>query len=116
MLGANRLLDGTNNEAKFQVALLGFQCLKNVGGSKVILEGDSMVVVQALKNNMISAWHLGNFLFCVNEELMSLEDFKICHVYREANKEADKLSKWAAEDLVEGPFWFEWCSLWEGVF
>ena len=62
----------------------------------MILEGDSMAVVQTLRNTLVSAWHLGNLLFYVNEELKSLKDFKKIHVYREANREANKLSKWAA--------------------
>jgi hypothetical protein len=65
--GAVRLPNGTNNEAEFQATLLALKCAKRYGGDKIILEGDSMVVVQVVRNNLISAWHLENLLVCINE-------------------------------------------------
>lgn len=53
--GALSLKDGTNNEAKFQATLLALKCLKRCGGRKIILEGDSMVVVQAMSKTLIHA-------------------------------------------------------------
>ena len=81
----------------------------------MILEGDSMVVVQAARNNSISTWHLGNLLVCVNEQLNALDNFKICHVYRETNREVNTLSKWVVGFLEEGMSSFERCSRREGL-
>ena len=84
-----KLKDGTNNEAK----LLALKCIKRCWGRKIILEGDSIVVVQAVSKNSIHAWHLGNLLESIMEELNGFEEFKTCHVFREDNREVDALSK-----------------------
>ena len=56
--GALKLKDGTNNEAEFQATMLALKCIKKCEGRKIILEGDSMVVIQAVSKNLIQAWHL----------------------------------------------------------
>ena len=62
--------------------MLALKCAKRCGGNKIILEGDSMVVVQVASDNSISAWHLENLLVCIVEELNEFEEFQICHVFR----------------------------------
>lgn len=68
-----------------------------------------MVVLEAIRRNQILAWHLEIFLIAVTK-MESLEDFKICHLYKESNGEADQLSKWAANCLEVEKACFEWCS------
>ncbi|XP_057849673.1 uncharacterized protein LOC131060456 [Cryptomeria japonica] len=94
-LGAQQIRKGTNNEAEAFAALLAIRCARSHGVRKLHLEGDSLIIIQAIKNGEIKAWHLQNYLSLILEELNSFEDVVVSHVRREGNKVVDKLSKWA---------------------
>ena len=47
------------------------------------------------------------------EELNEFEEFKVCNVFREANREAYTLSKWATSLIEDGKPIYELCSRWE---
>lgn len=54
-----------------------------------------MITVQAISKLSVNAWHLQPIINLIEKELAKFEDFKISHIIREGNKEADMLSKWA---------------------
>ena len=54
-----------------------------------------MITVQAISKLNAKAWHLQPIINIIEQELNNFEDFKITHIKREGNQEADILSKWA---------------------
>ncbi|XP_059066721.1 uncharacterized protein LOC131044985 [Cryptomeria japonica] len=100
--GAKRLTKSTNNEAEVQATLLVAGLARSQGVRNLHLEGDSLIIIQAIMNGEIKAWHLEGFIAVIKEELIFFENFKISHIRREGNQTADKLSKWALSFDLEG--------------
>ena len=48
-------------------------------------------------------------------ELNEFEEFKVCHVFREENREVDALSNWVTNLIEDGNPIYELCSHWEIV-
>ncbi|XP_057833699.2 uncharacterized protein LOC131044395 [Cryptomeria japonica] len=94
-LGAQHIKQGTNNEAKAYAAWLATRCARNMGIKKLHLEGDSLIIIQAIKNGQIKSWHLQNFISLILEDLNHFEEVMVSHIKQEGNTEADKLTKWA---------------------
>lgn len=61
------------------------------------MEGDSAIIVNAIRTVVTPNWRLKAMLDRTMAILEYFECFTIKHVYREANGEADELSKLAAE-------------------
>ncbi|XP_057823237.2 uncharacterized protein LOC131035539 [Cryptomeria japonica] len=85
----------TNNEAKFRAALRGLQLGKELGVQRIHLEGDSLNVVNAVRCNNSPSWRLDQWLQPILVLLATFDEFRISHIYREGNGEADRLSKMA---------------------
>ncbi|XP_059068967.1 uncharacterized protein LOC131859350 [Cryptomeria japonica] len=105
--GAKKLDSGTNNIAEVFAALMVVKFSRQAGVSKLHLEGDSLVIIQAIMKGSIEARHLQNAIINIIEELNKFDDYKISHVNRMGNKEADVLSKWALSFNEIGEFIFE---------
>lgn len=78
-----------------------------MGIKKLHLEGDSLIIIQAIKNGEIKAWHLQNFISLILEDLNQFEDVVVSHIRWEGNTVADKLSKWAMSFNQEEDAFFE---------
>ena len=90
-----RLVDGTNNVAKVEAAILAVSLGKKLDVMHLHLEGDSKLVVEAISKGSIQAWFYQNMIQNIRETSGTFADFKVSHVYREGNDEADKLENWA---------------------
>ena len=86
---AKKLPRGTNNIVECQATLLAVRLARREGIKKIHLEGDSLLVVQAIAKIHITAWHLEVFINQIVAELSYFEEFKISHIKREGNEEAD---------------------------
>jgi ribonuclease HI len=71
---------------------------------KVILEGDSMGVVQSLLGEEQSWAPTGQLIDDTKRILGACSSWKVQHVHREANTAADRLAKMALQ-LVDGHQW-----------
>ncbi|XP_059064904.1 uncharacterized protein LOC131856954 [Cryptomeria japonica] len=87
----------TNNIADFTALLLGLKDCINHDIKNVSVEGDSEIAVNAIRKKIIPNWRLQALLERILENLNSLEHFEAKHIYREANEEADALSKVASQ-------------------
>ncbi|XP_057858285.2 uncharacterized protein LOC131067342 [Cryptomeria japonica] len=85
----------TNNEAKFRVALKGLKLGKELGVQRIHLEGELLNVINAIHYNSIPSWRLNQWLQPILALLSTFDEFWVSHIYREANGEADRLSKLA---------------------
>ncbi|XP_059064976.1 uncharacterized protein LOC131857010 [Cryptomeria japonica] len=85
----------TNNEVEFRAALRGLQLRMELGVQRIHLERDSLNVVNAVHYNNTPSWRLNQWLQPILVLLATFNEFRISHIYREGNGEANKLSKMA---------------------
>lgn len=78
--GAKRLAEGTNNMVEVKEALWVVECEKVMGVSKLHLEGDSLVIMEAIRQSKMKAWHLNNYVKRINSLLVEFENFMVSHV------------------------------------
>lgn len=98
--------------AEIRVALLAVLLRVKLKAVKLHLEGDLQVIINALSNWVLNAWHLTNFARIIHDKILSFEDFKFFHIKQEGNRETDVVSKWVVSmDQVEG-IYFEDCDDW----
>lgn len=101
-IGAKKLDEGTNNVIEGKAALLVVCLARAMGAKKLHLEGDSMVVTQAITNGGIKALHLQVFINLILKELESFVEFKMSHIRQASNGEANSLSNWIVSFSVTG--------------
>ncbi|XP_059066491.1 uncharacterized protein LOC131857784 [Cryptomeria japonica] len=107
VLGAQKLEEDTNNLVEASATLLAIRMCKLLGLQKLHLEGDSLIIIQALMKEGIEAWHLQGWIYNIIEELNFFEDFQLIHVRCIGNVEAGILSKWALTFEAVGEFRME---------
>jgi ribonuclease HI len=69
-----------------------------VGVFDVILEGDSLLVVKAVKDKKPNWLPYGQIIDDIKRDLGSIRQWNIRHVKREANKAAHELSRFATRN------------------
>ncbi|GLJ07489.1 hypothetical protein SUGI_0068130 [Cryptomeria japonica] len=83
----------TNNEGKIRALEAGLNlCVQN-GISKVLIEGDSQVIINDIIKSNFQCWKLSKWLLRINHLLELIDTFEIKHVYHEGNRMADYLAK-----------------------
>ena len=87
----------TNNLAELEAVDRGIQLCISLGVSKVVIEGDSQIVLNALRIRDTPNWTLNAKLKDVLIHLDKLEEYQICHIFREGNRIADKLANLGAD-------------------
>jgi hypothetical protein len=90
----------------WNAVLLG--CQLNL--ADVILEGDSAIVVTALKRTEVCLASYGNLVDEAKQGLCCMQPVVIQHVLREANQAAHLLAKTAVSQLLDKE-WIEECPL-----
>jgi ribonuclease HI len=78
------------------------------GFHKIVLEGDSLVVVSALNNSLPTWSSLGQLIEDTKVKAKSLHQVEISHVNRAANLAAHSLAKFAISQLLD-ELWIEEC-------
>ena len=63
------------------------------GFQSIIVEGDNVMVIHALKGPISIPWQIKSIIRDISKYLSLMEQFKILHIYREANMAADRLAK-----------------------
>ena len=67
-----------------------------LGICRVHLEGDSKIITNRIMRGKLAAWHLDKHLKQIRCLLQEFEDFKVSHIYKKANKVAEKLANMGA--------------------
>lgn len=86
------LLEGTNNAAKFQALILGLNLCRELKVGKMVIEGDSSLVINALRSKKILNWKLGDKLEVALGLLEGFDQVMFNHILREGNVDVDLLS------------------------
>jgi ribonuclease HI len=92
----------TNNQAEYRAVILGLQKAKELGATEVDIFLDSELVQQQLSRKykvknadlatlFVQAWNLG----------LGFKKVKYVHIYRQNNKQADKLVNQAIDEALK---------------
>ncbi|XP_057862997.2 uncharacterized protein LOC131071253 [Cryptomeria japonica] len=95
---------GTNNVAEFQALSFGLDLSLSLNIKDIVIEGDSMVVFQAVVAKKCLSWHLQYFLDHILVQLKCFSTFSISHCFREINVIANFLANKA---IIEGANFLE---------
>ena len=82
----------SNNLAELEALKQGLQLCHSLKLTKVIIEGDSQIILNAIRKRSTPNWVLNTMLEEVLALLDKLAEYRICHIFREGNQKADKLA------------------------
>ena len=91
------ILPTSNNLAELEALKQGLQLCHNLKLSKVIIEGDSQIILNAIRKRSTPNWVLNSLLEEVLALLDKMAEYRICHIYREGNQKADYLANLGAD-------------------
>jgi ribonuclease HI len=100
--------DPATSEA--MAALVAIELCRDLGVFYVILEGDSLKVVNAINEDQSSRRRYGHILDDIKVVLSSLRSWEVMHVKTEANMAAHNLIKEALKSQMDRT-WIEDCPL-----
>lgn len=86
MKRAKPLKEVSNNIAELEALIEGLNLSINLGIKKLIIEGDSQIILNAIKNPETPNWKIKSKLEYAITLLNKLEEIRIQHIYREGNK------------------------------
>ena len=87
----------TNNLAELEALDQGLLLCYKLGLSKIIIEGDSQITLNAIRKRDTPNWVLNSKLREVLVHLDRFEDYQIGHIFREGNRIADGLANKGAD-------------------
>ena len=87
----------SNNLAELEAVLEGIKLCIKLGLTKVIIEGDSQIVINALRKKSTPNWVLNSKLEEVLKIIEDLVTLQLTHIFREGNIKADKLPNLGAD-------------------
>ncbi|GLJ18662.1 hypothetical protein SUGI_0332870 [Cryptomeria japonica] len=87
--------DGMKNDVEYVAPIAGLTLCKEKGMINLDVKGDSLNIICAIITVNAPSWKSGMWLEGIYEILKALGEYNIRHVYREANTEANFLSKHA---------------------
>ncbi|MHC4551719.1 MAG: phosphoribosylglycinamide formyltransferase [Planctomycetota bacterium] len=97
----------TNNAAEYTAIKLALQAASELGGEAIKLFSDSELLVRQLNGQYkVKSPNLKPFYNDCMDLLMSFQSWQVTHVYREQNKDADRLANEAMDakgDVEYGP-------------
>ncbi|XP_057836806.2 uncharacterized protein LOC131047028 [Cryptomeria japonica] len=76
---------GTNNMVEFHALSFGLDLALSLNIKDIAIEGDSMLVVQAVISKKCFSWHLQYLLDHILLQLRGFSTFSISHYFREIN-------------------------------
>ena len=92
----------TNNVAEYQGLLMGLEALLQMGAKKIQIQSDSQLLVCQLNGEYRVKDEKLKVLFSRAMELLrQFDSYRINHVYRDANKLADRLAYRAIDQVLQ---------------
>lgn len=87
----------SNNEAELRALQEGIKLCKILKAGKINIEGDSAIIINALRKGNMPNWKLNVVLTNILNDIQSFEEVIFNHVYREGNSRADQLANKGAD-------------------
>ncbi|XP_059076991.1 uncharacterized protein LOC131876186 [Cryptomeria japonica] len=89
----------TNNWAELLAFVEGLLLCRKLEAKCLDIEGDSAIVVNALRKGSMPNWKLNTFLSKAMDLCKGFERFTVNHIYREGNKRVDELANLGADGI-----------------
>ena len=80
----------SNNLVELEVLEAGLNLCLEVGITKVVIEGDSQIILNMIRKRSTPNWVINSRLEFFLNLIDRFEDYRICHIYREGNSIADQ--------------------------
>jgi len=93
------LVEATNNMAKLTALIEGLKICKVLKIEKVEVEGDSAIIINALRKGSMPNWRLNSLLTIALDFTISFRRCTFNHIYREGNSKADSLANKGADGI-----------------
>lgn len=90
----------SNNIAEIIALEEGLKWATTNGLTKVVIEGDSKVVINGIINKHFLNWWLGSWIPRIYDHLLKFKDYQIQHTYQEGNQVADLLANHELDILL----------------
>ncbi|XP_059068467.1 uncharacterized protein LOC131858982 [Cryptomeria japonica] len=94
----------TNNITEFKSLQFGLRDCINHGFNNILVEGESKIAINVIKRKNTLNWRLQGIQESIIASLDRIENYEAKHIYKEANSEADVLSKLA----TQGSYLYSW--------
>ena len=85
--------------AELEAAEEGINLSIKLNIKKLIIEGDSQIIINALRKGHTPNWMLNSKLEVITNSLLTFDNLRFAHIYREGNKEADSLANLGTDGL-----------------
>ncbi|XP_048503863.1 uncharacterized protein LOC125499345 [Beta vulgaris subsp. vulgaris] len=107
LCGAGSLdVDASILEAEAMGLREGIRGARSLGITKIMVEGDNLAVVNAIKQVWKIPWTIHSIIVDTAKDLAQFEDFQVSHVFREANAAADWMAH-RGHSTVSTTYWFD---------
>ncbi|XP_059071038.1 uncharacterized protein LOC131862573 [Cryptomeria japonica] len=101
MAAGKYIVHGTNNMVEFQALSFGLDLAHCLNIKDIVIEGDLMLVCQAVATKKCISWHMQYLLEHILLQLNGFSTFSISHCFREINVFADFLANKVISDGVD---------------
>ncbi|XP_059069729.1 uncharacterized protein LOC131859736 [Cryptomeria japonica] len=88
---AGNFLSASSNMVEALALFWGLKLALNINSKRLIIEGDSKLIIEVTKGIFGISWTISNILKDIWSMIVWLEEFHIQHIYREGNSVADSL-------------------------
>lgn len=88
----------TNNWAELMALVEGLALCKSIGCKNLEIEGDSAIIINALRKGSLLNWRLDSILSKAILLCQSFDKIIINHIYQEGNRRADELKNLGIEE------------------
>lgn len=79
----------TNNTTELEVVEEGIKLCIELNIKKIMIEGDSQIIINSLRERETPNWVLNSKLELIIELLSNFDEVRFLHIYREGNRDAD---------------------------
>ncbi|GLJ43283.1 hypothetical protein SUGI_0898790 [Cryptomeria japonica] len=93
-----------NNVAEISALEARLRWCVNNGVVKLVIEGDSQVILNGVINSVFQSWWLQSWILRIKLLLNSLGDYRIQHMFREGNKATNYLANMGIEEDLARDF------------
>lgn len=89
----------TNNWAELMALVEGLYLCRKLGVKNLEIEGDSAIIVNALRKGSMPNWRLNTLLSKALDLCRDFYRFTVNHIYREGNKRADEFANLGVDGI-----------------
>ncbi|GLJ30420.1 hypothetical protein SUGI_0602070 [Cryptomeria japonica] len=102
----------TNNEAEIRALLEGLKLCVTNKMTKIVIEGDSLVIIQGIIKRGFQSRNLNKWVPCISRLLNDIDHYEITHTYKEGNRVADCVARLGIDIPHDSTILIEGSAVW----